>query len=58
MIEWNTHELIAADKKFVWHPFTNMAEWCAPEREPLCITPAQLPLATGAIRDSILEVCG
>jgi adenosylmethionine-8-amino-7-oxononanoate aminotransferase len=24
MTEWDTEELVAADKKFVWHPFTNM----------------------------------
>jgi hypothetical protein len=23
MTEWNTPELIEADKKFVWHPFRN-----------------------------------
>ena len=37
MSEWNTDELIAADKRFVWHPFTNMREWCAPDHEPLII---------------------
>jgi len=37
MTEWNTEELIAADKRFVWHPFTNMREWCAPEHEPLVL---------------------
>lgn len=37
MSEWNTDELIAADKKFVWHPFTNMREWCGPEHEPLVL---------------------
>jgi adenosylmethionine-8-amino-7-oxononanoate aminotransferase len=37
MTEWNTDQLIAADKKFVWHPFTNMREWCAPEHEPLVL---------------------
>ncbi len=37
MTEWNTDELITADKKFVWHPFTNMREWCAPEHEPLVL---------------------
>ena len=38
MTEWNTAELAAADKRFVWHPFTNMREWCAPEHEPLVLT--------------------
>ena len=37
MTEWNTDELMAADKQFVWHPFTNMREWCAPEHEPLVL---------------------
>src|SRR6266550_4701029 len=33
--EWNTEELISSDKKFVWHPFTDMSQWCAPEHKPL-----------------------
>src|SRR5437773_5170647 len=37
MIEWNTEQLIAWDKRFVWHPFTNMSEWCAPSHEPLVL---------------------
>src|SRR2546430_13621842 len=37
MSEWNTKELIDTDKRFVWHPFTNMCEWCAPEHEPLVL---------------------
>jgi adenosylmethionine---8-amino-7-oxononanoate aminotransferase len=37
MSERNTEELIDADKRFVWHPFTNMREWCAPEHEPLVL---------------------
>src|SRR6266498_2641638 len=37
MSEWNTEELIDADKRFIWHPFTNMREWCAPEHEPLVL---------------------
>ena len=37
MTEWNTDALIAADKQFVWHPFTNMREWCAREHEPLVL---------------------
>lgn len=37
MTEWNTEELIEADKRFVWHPFTNMQEWCAPGHEPLLL---------------------
>jgi len=37
MTKWNTKALIEADKKFVWHPFTNMREWCASEHEPLIL---------------------
>ena len=37
MTEWNTEKLIDWDKRFVWHPFTNMHEWCAPEHEPLVL---------------------
>src|SRR6266480_1242742 len=49
MSEWNTKALIEADKRFVWHPFTNMREWCAAEHEPLILVEGQ-----GAVlRDSI-----
>jgi adenosylmethionine-8-amino-7-oxononanoate aminotransferase len=37
MTEWNTDQLIDLDKRFVWHPFTNMPEWCAPGHEPLVL---------------------
>src|SRR6266513_2215292 len=37
MSDWNTRDLIATDKQFVWHPFTNMPEWCAPAHEPIVI---------------------
>src|SRR5438477_7775063 len=37
MSEWNTEELIDTDKRFIWHPFTNMRDWCAPEHEPLVL---------------------
>jgi len=37
MTEWNTERLIALDKRFVWHPFTNMREWCAPDYEPIVL---------------------
>ncbi len=29
--------LVAADKAHTWHPFTQMAEWCAPEHDPLML---------------------
>src|SRR4029077_7827342 len=37
MTDWNTEELIDADKQLVWPPFTNMPEWCAPKHEPIVI---------------------
>jgi adenosylmethionine-8-amino-7-oxononanoate aminotransferase len=37
MNDWNTKALINADKNFVWHPFTNMREWCEPDNEPLVL---------------------
>jgi adenosylmethionine-8-amino-7-oxononanoate aminotransferase len=33
----NTEQLVAADKQFLWHPFTPMRDWCAPEHEPLVL---------------------
>src|SRR5436305_7966863 len=35
--EWNTEQLIAWEQRFVWHPFTNMREWCASNNEPLIL---------------------
>src|SRR5882724_11656644 len=37
MSEWNTDRLIAADKKVVWHPFTNMRDWGSADHEPLVL---------------------
>ncbi len=37
MSSWDTEQLAADDKRFVWHPFTPMGEWCAPEHEPLVL---------------------
>src|SRR6266516_6758483 len=37
MTDWNTEELADWDKRFIWHPFTNMPEWCAPGHEPLVL---------------------
>ncbi|MEO6872723.1 MAG: adenosylmethionine--8-amino-7-oxononanoate transaminase [Chthoniobacterales bacterium] len=45
---WNTAQLVADDKRFVWHPFTPMAEWCDPAHEPIVLVEGE-----GAIvRDS------
>jgi hypothetical protein len=30
MSSWNTEQLVADDKRYVWHPFTVMGAWCAP----------------------------
>jgi adenosylmethionine-8-amino-7-oxononanoate aminotransferase len=32
-----TSQLRASDKKHLWHPFTQMQEWCAPGHDPLVI---------------------
>ncbi len=37
MTDWNTENLVEADQKFVWHPFTDMREWCAAETEPIVL---------------------
>lgn len=37
MSDWNTEALVAADKKYLWHPFTSMHDWCAPEHEPIVL---------------------
>ena len=48
MDSWDTAQLAADDKRYVWHPFTSMGDWCAPDHEPLVLVSAE-----GAIvRDS------
>lgn len=48
MSDWNTEDLVAADKKYLWHPFTSMHDWCAPGHEPIVLVEGE-----GAIlRDS------
>ena len=37
MDSWNTEQLVADDKRYVWHPFTSMGEWCAPDHEPIVL---------------------
>src|SRR5216683_2249055 len=37
MTKWKTEALINWDKRFAWHPFTDMREWCAAEHEPLVL---------------------
>jgi adenosylmethionine-8-amino-7-oxononanoate aminotransferase len=41
--------LITADKAHTWHPFTQMADWCAPEHEPLMLVSGEGAL----LRDSL-----
>jgi adenosylmethionine---8-amino-7-oxononanoate aminotransferase len=48
MNNWDTERLVADDKRYVWHPFTSMGDWCAPDHEPLILVAGE-----GAIvRDS------
>ncbi len=37
MDSWDTGQLVADDKRYLWHPFTSMGEWCAPEHEPIVL---------------------
>ena len=37
MDSWNTEQLTSDDKRYVWHPFTSMGEWCAPDHEPIVL---------------------
>lgn len=37
MDKWKTEELAAADKCYLWHPFTPMGSWLAPDHEPLIL---------------------
>jgi adenosylmethionine-8-amino-7-oxononanoate aminotransferase len=39
--DWDTARLRAADKRHVWHPFTPMRDWCAPDHEPLVLVRGQ-----------------
>ncbi len=44
----NTASLIAADKAHLWHPFTQMKAWAAPDHEPLVLVEGEGAL----LRDS------
>jgi adenosylmethionine---8-amino-7-oxononanoate aminotransferase len=37
----NIDPLIAAEKQHVWHPFTQMKAWCAPEHDPIVLVEGQ-----------------
>ena len=37
MDSWNTEQLASDDKRYVWHPFTSMGEWCASDHEPIVL---------------------
>lgn len=48
MPDGHTSSLIASDKRHLWHPFTQMKTWCAPDHEPVILVEGE-----GAIlRDS------
>ncbi|MDQ3198461.1 MAG: adenosylmethionine--8-amino-7-oxononanoate transaminase [Verrucomicrobiota bacterium] len=48
MDSWDTAQLVADDKRYLWHPFTPMGAWCAHEHEPIVLVSGE-----GAIvRDS------
>ena len=48
MDSWQTERLVADDKRYLWHPFTAMGEWCAPEHEPIVLVSGEGAL----LRDS------
>src|SRR5688572_28702340 len=48
MSDWDTEGLVAADKRYLWHPFTSMHDWCALGHEPLVLVEGQGAL----LRDS------
>lgn len=35
--QWDTEDLVRGDKRHLWHPFTQMQDWCAPAHEPLVL---------------------
>jgi adenosylmethionine---8-amino-7-oxononanoate aminotransferase len=37
----NNDPLIVAEKRHVWHPFTQMQAWCAPDHEPIVLVEGQ-----------------
>lgn len=43
-----TEDLILSDKSHVWHPFTQMREWCEPGYEPIVIASGRGSVLTDA----------
>lgn len=41
-------ELVSSDKEHIWHPFTQMRDWCAPAHEPLIIMSGRGSILTDA----------
>jgi len=41
MMPSRTGQLISQDKRHLWHPFTPMRDWCAPDHEPLVLVSGQ-----------------
>ncbi|MEO5754457.1 MAG: adenosylmethionine--8-amino-7-oxononanoate transaminase, partial [Chthoniobacterales bacterium] len=48
MDSWDTAQLVADDKRYLWHPFTPMGAWCAPEHEPIVLVSGE----GAVVRDS------
>ncbi|HEY3663769.1 MAG TPA: adenosylmethionine--8-amino-7-oxononanoate transaminase [Chthoniobacterales bacterium] len=48
MANWPTEQLAADDKRYLWHPFTAMGEWCADEHEPVILVEGE----GAVVRDS------
>lgn len=50
-----TEDLVALDKKHVWHPFTQMQAWCAPDHEPLVLVEGKGAILTDSRGRSYLD---
>lgn len=48
-------EIIAADKRHVWHPFTQMRDWCADGHTPLVIERGEGTMLFGANGNGYLD---
>lgn len=51
----STNDLIAADREHVWHPFTQMQEWCDPAHELLVITEGRGSTLTDSLGRTYLD---
>src|SRR5580692_2625595 len=46
MSAWETAKSSAEDKRSLWHPFTQMRDWCAPDHEPIVLVEGRGALLT------------